>query len=92
MTTLAHALTALADVLATDSRDWGRTRGDAWLYGVLVGWDCEDDHDHEQEHCEGGALDEVAEEHGWNAAQRTRLRELRQAIRDAAQPAVGEPS
>lgn len=83
MTTTAEALTALADVLATDSRDWSRTRGDAWLYGVLVGWDCEDAHDHELEGCEGAVLSEVADQHGWTAAQRSRLRELRQAIRNA---------
>lgn len=84
MTTTAEALTALADILATDSRDWARSRGDAWLYGILVGWDCEEDHDHELEACAGGVLDEVADEHGWTPAHRSRLRELRQAIRDAA--------
>lgn len=82
---VAAALAAVADVMATDSRDWSRARGDAWLYGVLVGWDCEEDHDHGAAECEGGALDEVATGHGWTAAHRARLRTLRRAVRAATE-------
>ncbi len=53
-TTTAQALKAIHRHMATDSRDWGQDRGDAWLYGILVGWDCEEVHDHELEFCEGG--------------------------------------
>jgi len=82
---LADALEAVQRAIATDSRDWGQARGDAWLWGVLVGWDCEESHDHEMSSdCEGAMLDEVATQHGWTAAQRSRIKELRRAIREAA--------
>ncbi len=82
MTTTTDALDALRLALTTDSRDWGQTRGDAWIYGILVGWDCEEDHDHEYEYCEGGAFDLIADQHGWNAATRSQLRGLRRAVRE----------
>jgi hypothetical protein len=81
---LADALEAVSRAIATDSRDWGVARGDAWLWGVLVGWDCEEAHAHEYEDCGGGALDEVATRHGWTAAHRSRIKELRSAIREAS--------
>jgi len=89
--TPGQALNAVARYMATDSRDWGETRGDAWLYGVLVGWDCEENHDHELDHCEGGgAVDEIAARHSWTAAQRSRIRDLRAAVRQAVEGAEPE--
>jgi hypothetical protein len=85
MATPAEALEAVHRAMATDSRDWGQARADAWLYAVLVGWDCEEVHDHEYELCSAGAFDEVATRHGWTAAHRSLIRALRQAIRDAAE-------
>jgi hypothetical protein len=77
MATIAEALQAVHHAIATDSRDWSLARGDAWLYAVLVGWDCEDD--------PIGAFEEVATRHAWTAAQRSRIRELRAAVRLAAE-------
>jgi hypothetical protein len=79
---LADALEAVQRAIATDSRDWGKGRGDAWLWGVLVGWECDERHEHEDD-C-GGALDELAIRHGWTAAHVERIRTLRTAIREAA--------
>lgn len=83
---LSEALEAVARAIATDSRDWGLGRGDAWLWGVLVGWDCEEVHDHEYEGCEIGTLRELAARHGWTPAHVDRIRALRQAIREASAP------
>ncbi len=82
MTTTTDALDALRLALTTDSRDWGQARGDAWIYGILVGWDCEEGHDHEWEFCEDGAFDLVADRHGWTAATRSQLKDLRRAVRE----------
>ena len=84
MTTTADALSALRLALTTDSRDWSLSRGDAWIYGILVGWDCEEDHDHELDFCEGGALWSVAERHGWTGASVSQLKDLRRAVRSAS--------
>lgn len=83
MTSTKDALAALRLALTTDSRDWSLGRGDAWIYGILVGWDCEEVHDHEYEFCAGGALGSVAERHGWTAATVSQLKDLRRAIRNA---------
>lgn len=82
---LAEALTRLSGALATHSRDWGQDRLDAWLWGLLCGWDCEDhlvwpDHVH-GEHCaDAGAMREVAARHGWSDEDVARLRRYRAAL------------
>jgi len=81
MTTTADALNALRLAATTDARDWSLNRGDAWIYGIVVGWDCEEAHNHELEYCEGGALRSVAARHHWTAAQVSQLKELRGALR-----------
>lgn len=82
---LADVLEAVNRAMATDSRDWGMARGDAWLYGVLVGWECDDQHEHNEIDC-GGALDEMAIRHGWTTAHVDRIRALRRAIYEASPP------
>ena len=42
---------ALRDTLAFAVDDWGDSRAKAWVYGIVLGWDDEDDHE---------AMDEVA--------------------------------
>jgi hypothetical protein len=54
---------SLKTSIATDPRDWSRDDCDAWLYGVIVGWD--------------GALPEVAAGHGWSSETLERLRAMR---------------
>ena len=57
-------------------------RADAWLWGALAGWDCEETHEH-LPHC-FLAMVEVAEQHQWDVVDVARLRGLRAAIRAAA--------
>jgi hypothetical protein len=77
--TLAAALDGLDTLIATSSRDWGTYRVDAWLWAVLCGWDCE-----ETEHdatCTHGAMEEMAERHGWDADTVAKARRYRAAVR-----------
>ncbi len=53
---------SLRRTIVFDSRDWAHDIGDAWIYGIVIGW--------------GDAINEVAAKHGWDLAQRTRLRLL----------------
>ena len=81
---VSEALTVLRTILPLDSRDFSADPLDAVLYGVLVGWGCEEHpaggrHDEE---CGGdGAFDEVADTFGWSADQRERIRQYRAAVR-----------
>jgi hypothetical protein len=61
-----RALWSLRYNMAHDSRDWAQDRTDAWLYALLVGWDCEQQHAHDDS-CPG-ALDEIATKHDWTPA------------------------
>lgn len=82
---VADVLDTLARILAGDPRDWSQDRRDAWLWGVLCGWDCED-HDATvacDETCTSGAMAAVAERHGWNATEVAVLRHMRATIREA---------
>ena len=54
---------SLHSTLTTSSRDWSLTRGDAWVYGVVVGWD-------------KGSRAELAAQHGWTPEQIERLQRL----------------
>jgi len=53
---------ALRNLLAFDSRDYSINRRDAWLYGIIMGWD--------------RSMDEIAARHGWNEQAVARLRRL----------------
>jgi hypothetical protein len=81
LTILAPILEGLARLIATSSRDWGEYRVDAWLWAVLVGWDCEDDHEHDDLCENGAAMREMAERHGWDDATVSKARRYRNAIR-----------
>lgn len=89
--TLAAALDGLGTLIATSSRDWGVYRVDAWLYAVILGWDCEQtEHD---DTCTHGALEEMQERHGWDDDTVAKARRYRSAVRtlvetqqDGAQP------
>jgi hypothetical protein len=84
--TLAAALDGLHHLIATSSRDWGRYRADAWLWAVLCGWDCEqDEHD---ETCTHGALEELAQLHGWDGETVAKARRYRAAVRAVTDTAV----
>ena len=55
---------SLHDLLVFNVRDWSRYADDAWLYGVIVGWD-------------GPAMVELAVQHRWSEETVARLRKLR---------------
>jgi hypothetical protein len=81
--TLADVLDSVHSLMCFDVRDWSNYRRDAWLYGIFVGWGC-DDHADPADHddiCGGDeALHEVAAMHGWNAAAVARLQSYRAVI------------
>jgi hypothetical protein len=81
---VTDVLDTLARVLAGDPRDWSLDRRDAWLWGVLCGWDCEDHPGTVEcdETCTN-ALATVAQRHGWNAVEVDVLRSMRATIREA---------
>ncbi len=83
---LRDALGAITRAMATNVRDWGADRLDAFLWGVLLGWDCEEQHDHAADFCEVGAMDVIAARHGWDARQVERVRSFRRAVLAAAEP------
>lgn len=67
--TTTSAKTALQNVLAFNSRDWGLVKADAWIWGIVFGWDDEDDPESE-------AMSEMAARHGWDAFDVKNLRAL----------------
>jgi hypothetical protein len=82
---LRAALGSLGSCLAFHSRDWGEHPRDAWIYGIAIGWDCEDgrdDPDHEHDDICGGAggMLEMAGRHGWTDDEVARLRSYREAV------------
>lgn len=50
-------------VMCTDARDWSINRADAWLYGIIIGWENDDPLEGEKE---DDALDEICEKHGFD--------------------------
>jgi hypothetical protein len=77
----ADALQRLAAQLTTDVRDWSSNPNDAWIYGALVGWDCEEQHQHDTETCGADeAMKELAEQFGWTGSRIESLRDLRRVI------------
>jgi hypothetical protein len=71
-----EAFTSLRTTMVFDVRDWSRNSRDAWLYGIIVGWDRE-------------ALVEVAALHDWPPTERDRLRRYHKALCQAHGVEVG---
>lgn len=63
-------LRSLHNAIVFSSADWSEARDMAWVYGIAVGWDDEDDIPG------GGAMDELAGRFGWSAETVARLRRL----------------
>jgi hypothetical protein len=78
---LREALKACQNILVFHARDWGAGASDAMLWGILVGWECDDQHEHD-EFCgaDGGALAEVTVRHRWDQAAVARMRRLHRAV------------
>ncbi len=67
-------LESIFNTIVFSSADFGAERDRAWLYGIVVGWDDEDDPDAED------VMSELAAQHRWSAEQVARLRRLHAAF------------
>ena len=66
-----NPFTALYDTIVFSSNDWGAAQDFAWIYGIVIGWEHNDDDD------EGPtALDELRVQYKWTDSQVERLRKL----------------
>lgn len=84
---IGPVLRSVGGMIATSARDWGQYRVDTWLWGLFVGWDCEQDHGPGGEHddiCGGrdDVLGELAARHGWTDSDVALLRSHRRAVRE----------
>ncbi|MFH8581610.1 hypothetical protein [Streptomyces zaomyceticus] len=77
-----NALLVIRSMMATSSRDWLAAKDDAWLYGVLMGWDCEQQHTHTED-CSILRLEDVAAKHGWSTERVARIRKFRATLAKA---------
>lgn len=73
---LREALESAKRSIVFDSMDYGISKRHAWLYGILVGWD-----DEEEIGDKLDAMSELAEKFGWDDATVARLRRYRSAIK-----------
>lgn len=64
-------LESLQRSLAFDSRDWAQGKRDAWIYGIICGWENEDPLEGETGE---EAIDEICKKHGFD---KNRLKQLR---------------
>ncbi len=73
---LADAMSSLQQTIAFSAGDWGATRREAWIYGIILGW-CDKDApdslcsncDPYFEMCQGSCLiDQLAEKFNWDRA------------------------
>ena len=85
------ALNSAYRTMVHDSRDWAATKRDAWLYAILVGWTCEDDHAHDDLCMGDDPLTETARQHGWDDATVARLRSYRTAVAALGVDGSGQP-
>ena len=80
------SLDALRTRIVADSRDWAADKLDAWIWAVLVGWNCEntdDDHTHNDD-CDGDqGLWDMARKHDIPTDQAIRTGNLRWWVANA---------
>lgn len=62
---------SLECVLAFDSRDWAQNERDAWIWGIVFGWDFEIEDGDTQ-----SAMESVANQHDWDTKTQKRLHRL----------------
>jgi hypothetical protein len=70
---LAEAIDSAGKAIAFSSADWGADKRQAWVYGIILGWDRDDDG-------EETAMGELAAKFGWDEANVARLRKYHKAI------------
>lgn len=68
---------SLHQTMVASPHDHSINHRDAWIYGIVVGWD--------EEEGGTGAIMEVADRHGWSLATVARLRDLRRNFLAAAE-------
>jgi hypothetical protein len=79
LTAIAAIFEGFGNLLATSSRDWAPYRVDAWLWAVVLGWDCEEtEHD---DTCVHGVLEEIAKDHDWSDEAVAKARSYRATVR-----------
>jgi hypothetical protein len=66
-------LESLYDCIVFSARDWALDDRDAWIYGIVVGW-------------EGEALAEVARNHSWDELDIKRLQRLHASAKEVYSP------
>ncbi|MBW0275019.1 hypothetical protein ATM97_27850 [Nocardia sp. MH4] len=78
-------MAALHDAIVFNSRDFAESKFEAWIYGIVVGWDDEGDEGESE-----SAMDAVAAKVGWTAQEVAILRKLRTRWRhiESAAPAL----
>jgi hypothetical protein len=54
---------SLHDCMVFDARDWALDNRNAWMYGIVVGWDAD-------------SMADVAQKHGWTPEEIDRLKRL----------------
>lgn len=79
LATVALIFEGFGRLLATSSRDWGAYRVDAWLWAVVLGWDCEEPCLDDE--CQHDTLEQCAREFGWDDAAVAKARRYRAAVR-----------
>lgn len=80
---LRSALDSLGSCIAGSAEDYGQYYRNSWIYGIILGWDCEEDHEHD-DICGGeNAMRELAARHRWSDEDVARLRFYRRAFAQA---------
>lgn len=75
---------SLHDTIVFSSDDWSGSRAMAWVYGIVCGWDDDEDDDVD-------AMAELAIRFGWDAARVARLRRLRAEFARLAEVHATQP-
>ncbi|TXJ78610.1 hypothetical protein E2C11_16520 [Streptomyces lavendulae] len=82
-TELTEVLSWLSAAAASSRCDFLSDPSDAYIFGVLVGWQCDKDHEHGPGCRSEDVLKGVAKMHGWQEGRVERLREHRAIVRAA---------
>jgi hypothetical protein len=87
---LRAALNSIKSRITTSAMDFSDYEPNAWVYGIAVGWDCEEDHEHD-DLCGGtAAMEELTARFGWGDDAVTLLRQYRRAYAVAVGEVPGE--
>jgi hypothetical protein len=70
---MSGVLAKLRQHVAMSSADWSQSKSDAWIYGVIVGWDLKPEDDPK---FDGSAMPDIARRHNLTNEQVAELRRL----------------